>query len=165
MAAQPTATPTAPAPAPRDLGPTHACVRCGAPIPLDLSMCERCNPLGLEQPATSQAHGTIALGLFIGVVVLAIVAKLAVSGVGPFTGRVTDVQPAAGGLSVTLAVQNAGSKEGTTRCRVFDPAAPGLSDRPAILYSPRIGPGETATFASLVTTLGTTARPLGVECR
>ena len=163
MAAPPTATPTAPAP--RDLGPMHACVRCGAPIPLDLSMCERCNPLGLEQPATSQAHGTIALGLFIGVVVLAIVAKLAVSGVGPFTGRVTDVRAAAGGLTVTLAVQNAGSKEGTTRCRVFDPASPGMSDRPAIVYSPRIGAGETATFDSLVTTLGTDARPLQTECR
>ncbi len=165
MAAEPAATPTAPSPAPRDLGPLHACVRCGAPIPLDLSMCERCNPLGLEQPATSQAHGTIALGLFVGVVVLAIVAKLAVSGVGPFTGRVTDVQAAAGGLTVTLAVENTGSKEGTTRCRVFDPLAPGLSDAPAIVYSPRIAAGQTATFASLVTALGTEVRPLQTECR
>jgi predicted nucleic acid-binding Zn ribbon protein len=143
----------------------HACVRCGAPIPLDLSMCERCNPLGLEQPATSQAHGTIALGLFIGVVVLAIVAKLAVSGVGPFTGRVAGVEAVPGGLTVTLSVQNTGTKEGTTRCRVFDPASPGLTDHPAIVYSPRIGAGETATFDSLVTTLGTEARSLQAECR
>lgn len=163
MTAPPTATPTAPTP--RDPGPMHACVRCGAPIPLDLSMCERCNPLGLEQPATSQAHGTIALGLFIGVVVLAIVAKLAVSGVGPFTGRVAAVEATAGGLTVTLAVRNTGTREGTTRCRVFDPASPGLSDRPAIVYSPRIAAGETATFASLVTTLGTAVRPLQTECR
>jgi predicted nucleic acid-binding Zn ribbon protein len=163
MSAPPATTPTAPAP--RDLGPMHACVRCGAPIPLDLSMCERCNPLGLEQPATSQAHGTIALGLFIGVVVLAIVAKLAVSGVGPFTGRVAGVEAVPGGLTVTLSVQNTGTKEGTTRCRVFDPASPGLTDHPAIVYSPRIGAGETATFDSLVTTLGTEARSLQAECR
>lgn len=146
-------------------GPTHGCVRCGARIPLDRSMCERCNPLGLPQPATSQAHGTIALGLFIGVVALAIVAKLAVSGVGPFTGTVTAVEPAAGGLAVTLAVRNDGTKEGTTRCRVFDPRSPGIGDRPAMLQTPRIGPGASASFTEVVTVLGIDVRTLAVECR
>jgi hypothetical protein len=96
---------------------------------------------------------------------MAIVAKLAVSGVGPFTGRVTDVVSSSGGLMVTLAVTNEGTKEGTTRCRVFDPASPGLSDRPAIVYSPRIAAGAEAAFDSLVTTLGATARPLEADCR
>jgi hypothetical protein len=146
-------------------GKTHGCVRCGAPISLDLSMCERCNPLGLPQPATSQAHGTVALGLFVGVVVLAIVAKLAVSGVGPFVGTVASVQPVPGGLAVTLSVHNDGSKEGTTRCRVFDPGSPGVSDRPAVLESPRVAAGATASFTEVVTVLGPDVRPLAVECR
>ena len=146
-------------------GPTHGCVRCGRQVPLDLSMCDDCNPLGLQQPATSQAHGTIALGLFIAVVVMAIVAKLAVEGVGPFTGRVTDVAAAASGLTVTLSVKNEGSKAGTTRCRVFDPASPGLDDHPAIVTSPRVAPGSEDVFSSLVTTLGTAVRPLQAECR
>jgi hypothetical protein len=128
-------------------------------------MCDDCNPLGLQQPATSQAHGTIALGLFIAVVVMAIVAKIAVEGVGPFTGRVADVAVTAGGLSVTLTVKNEGSKAGTTRCRIFDPASPGLNDHPAIVMSPRVEPGAESTFDSIVTTLGTTVRPLQAECR
>jgi hypothetical protein len=145
--------------------PTHGCVRCGRQIPLDLSMCDDCNPLGLQQPATSQAHGTIALGLFIAVVVMAIVAKLAVEGVGPFTGQVGDVAAASGGLMVTVTVKNEGSKAGTTRCRIFDPASPGLSDHPAIVTSPRVEPGAEVAFDSLVTTLGPTVRPLQAECR
>ena len=44
-------------------GPTHGCVRCGAPIPIDDGMCERCNPLGLKQPAPSQAHGTVVIAV------------------------------------------------------------------------------------------------------
>jgi hypothetical protein len=146
-------------------GQTHGCVRCGARIPLDLSMCKRCNPLGLPQPATSQAHGTIALGLFIGVVVLAIVAKLAVAGVGPFTGTVAAVQPAPGGLAVTLTVHNDGTKEGTTRCRVFDPRSPGIGDRPAMLQTPRIAPGTSVSFTEIVTVLGPDLLALDVECR
>ena len=145
--------------------PTHGCVRCGARIPLDLSMCESCNPLGLPQPATSQAHGTVALGLFIGVVVLAIVAKLAVAGVGPFTGAVIAVAPASGGLAVTLAVRNDGTKEGTSRCRVFDPREPGIGDRPAMIQSPRIAPGGSASFTQVLTVLGVDVRTLAVECR
>jgi hypothetical protein len=152
-------------PATPGTGQTHGCVRCGARIPLDLSMCERCNPLGLPQPATSQAHGTVALGLFIGVVVIAIVAKLALSGVGPFTGTVAAVQPAVGGLAVTLSVHNDGTKEGTTRCRVFDPRSPGVGDRPAILESPRIAAGASASFTETVTVLGADVRTLAVECR
>jgi hypothetical protein len=152
-------------PASPGAGQTHGCVRCGARISLDLSMCERCNPLGLPQPATSQAHGTVALGLFIGVVVIAIVAKLALSGVGPFTGAVAAVLPAAGGLAVTLSVHNDGTKEGTTRCRVFDPRSPGIGDRPAILESPRIAAGTSASFTAVVTVLGTDVRTLDVECR
>ena len=58
--------------------------RCGARIPMSEAMCERCNPLGLKQPAASQAHGTVFLGIAVAVVVLAVVARLAVSGVGPF---------------------------------------------------------------------------------
>ncbi len=145
--------------------PTHGCVRCGARIALDRSMCEACNPLGLSQPSISQAHGTVALGLFIGVVVLAIVAKLAVSGVGPFTGTVTAVAPAAGGLAVTLSVHNDGAKEGTTLCRVFDPRSPGIGDRPSMVQTPRIAAGVSSSFTSVVTVLGTDVRTLAVECR
>jgi len=66
--------------------PPHGCVRCGARIPVSQAMCERCNPLGLKEPAPSQAHATVFIGIIAGVVLLAVVAKLAVSSVGPFQG-------------------------------------------------------------------------------
>ena len=59
--------------------PTHGCIRCGAPIPLADALCAACNPGGLEQPAASQAHGTVF-------------------------GRLTTAAPAGGGLVLTLVV-------------------------------------------------------------
>src|SRR3954469_6238823 len=103
----PTSTPTAPAAAP---GQTHPCVRCGRPVSLDESLCEYCNPLGLSQPATSQAHGTVFLAIAGAVVLLAVAGRVALSGVGPFHGDVATVTPSATGLAVALTVRNDGSK-------------------------------------------------------
>src|SRR3954454_13007565 len=82
--------------------PTHPCVRCGRPVTLDESLCEECNPLGLSQPATSQAHGTVFLAIILAVVALAVAGRLAIAGVGPFRGEVSSVVPAPSGLAVTL---------------------------------------------------------------
>ena len=88
--------------------PTHGCVRCGAPVPIADGMCERCNPLGLKQPAASQAHGTVVVGIIIGVIVLFLVARYSLQGVGPFNGVVADVISAPPGLAVTITVTNRG---------------------------------------------------------
>jgi hypothetical protein len=56
--------------------PTHACVRCGRPVALSLGMCDRCNPLGLADPAASQVHGTVFLAIGVGIAALAIAARL-----------------------------------------------------------------------------------------
>src|SRR4051812_36004889 len=70
-------------------GPTHPCARCGAPVALDVGLCDRCNPLGLKDSASSQVHGSVFLGIGIAVAVLAIGAHFAVSGIGPFESAVT----------------------------------------------------------------------------
>ncbi|MBM4407420.1 MAG: hypothetical protein FJ038_02180 [Chloroflexi bacterium] len=145
--------------------PTHACVRCGTPIALDLAMCERCNPLGLAQPANSQAHGTVALGIIIAVVVLAVIARVALSGVGPFSGSIAAVVAQPPNLAVTFAIRNDGSREGATTCRVYDPAGgAGIGPRSVFITSPLIGAGQSLTFSRLVTGLGDVVRPLAVEC-
>ena len=74
------------------------------------------------------------------------------------------MQPAPGGLAVTLSVHNDGTKEGTTRCRVFDPQSPGIGDRPAVLESPRVAAGSSASFTEVVTVFGPDVRALDVEC-
>ena len=144
--------------------PTHACVRCGRPVPLDVSLCEQCNPLGLEQPATSQVHGTVFVAVALAVVFLAVAGRLAISGVGPFRGEVRTVLPAADGLAVTLSVVNEGTKEGTGTCRLTIASRAGIGAA-EIVQSPRIAPGARAEFTATTARFGTEAVPLAVECR
>jgi hypothetical protein len=144
--------------------PLHGCVRCGARIPVSQSMCEHCNPLGLKAPSASQAHGTVFLGIGVGVVILAVAARLAVSGVGPFTTAAPVVTTDPAGLRVAITVTNDGDNAGATTCRVGDPEIRGIGPETAYVESPVVQPGETLTFEAVVTTLGTVARPLTVDC-
>ena len=156
-------TPT-PAAAPAPAEPMHGCVRCGARIPISEAMCEQCNPLGLKQPSASQAHGTAILGVAIAVVLLAVVARLAISGVGPFSSSLVGFGADPGGIRVTISVTNGGSSAGATTCRIGDPELRGIGPETAFVQSPIIQPGATVTFDRVVTSLGTEPRPLTVDC-
>jgi predicted nucleic acid-binding Zn ribbon protein len=144
--------------------PTHGCVRCGARIPIAESMCEACNPLGLKAPAASQAHGTVFLGIAIAVVIMAVVARMLVAGVGPFSSTVAGVTADPAGLLVTISVTNQGSSAGSTTCRIGDPTIRGIGPETMFVQSPVVAPGETMTFDAVVASLGTTPRPLSVDC-
>ncbi len=144
--------------------PLHGCVRCGARIPISESMCERCNPLGLKAPAASQAHGTVFLGIIVAVVVMAVIARMAVTGIGPFAGQVAGVEAADNGLRVSITVTNKGSSAGAATCRIDDPALRGIGPESAYISSPVVQPGETVTFQAVVASLGTTVRPLSASC-
>lgn len=149
-------------PSPRAPAPTHACVRCGAPVAIDVGLCERCNPLGLRDSASSQVHGLAIGGIVLFVILMAFAAHFALAGVGPFEAAATAV-PDGSALSVTLTVTNRGSSTGQTTCHVTDPA-----DRTgnigAFVLSPRIAAGQTISFTDTVVELGGTVRPLAVEC-
>ena len=142
---------------------THPCVRCGRPVSLDESLCEFCNPLGLSQPATSQAHGTVFVGIVAAVVLLALLGRLALSGVGPFDGEVAGVTPSGAGLAVALTVHNGGSKEGSTTCRLTD-ASRGGTGPAAVVLTPHVPAGQSLTFSTNVEQFGSTVLPLAVSC-
>ncbi len=144
--------------------PTHGCVRCGAKIPIGESMCEACNPLGLRSPAASQAHGIAIAGIAAAVVIMAVVAKLAIAGVGPFTSSVAGVVADPGGLRVTINLTNAGSNAGRTSCTIDDPALRGIGPEAQFVESPLVEAGKTVTFDVVVTSLGTTPRTLTADC-
>ena len=144
--------------------PTHGCVRCGAPIPIADGMCERCNPLGLKQPAPSQAHGTVVLGIVIAVIVMFALAKISIHGVGPFQGTVAGVVSAPPGLAVTVTVTNQGTSAGTTTCRIYDPTIQGIGPESTYADSPQVQPGKTVSFSKQISSLGTVVRPLAVSC-
>jgi hypothetical protein len=130
---------------------------------VDVALCDDCNPIGLAQPSASQVHGIAFVGVAIAVVVLAVLARLSVSGIGPFPAQVSAVAASGEGLGVTLVVTNQGTSAGSTTCRITDPAAR-FGGASAYVLSPRIGPGETATFTAEVSQLGAAPRLLAVEC-
>jgi len=153
-----------PATAPGAPGLTHACVRCGRPVSIDVGLCERCNPLGLRDSSASQVHGIAIGGVVAFVVFLAIVGRLALAGIGPFEGTVTDVRTDGIGLAVTLSVTNRGSNDGQTTCRISDPADR-TGNLGGFMLTPQIQPGQSVTFTARVTALGATVRPLVAECK
>lgn len=157
-------TPTIPTAATPGAEPTHGCARCGAPVAAGVGLCERCNPLGLRDVASSQVHGSVFVAVALAIVALAVVARLAVSGVGPFPASISTTAPLGDAITVTLSVTNQGTSVGQTTCRVYDPADQGGGPS-AFVLSPRIDPGQTLTFESTVTEFGGGERVLAVECR
>jgi hypothetical protein len=134
-------------------------------VALDVGLCERCNPLGLKDAASSQVHGTVFIAVALAVVSLAIAAHVAVSGIGPFVASVTEVRPASGpaaAVLATISVHNNGSRAGTATCRVSDPANRGIQTS-EVVYSPMIPPGGTIEFGHEVS-FGSPGQPLDVAC-
>src|SRR5689334_21252943 len=144
---------------------THPCARCGAPVALDVGLCERCNPLGLKDSASSQVHGTAILAVGIAIAILAIGAHFAVAGIGPFKAQVTAMRPGAspGAVVATLAITNEGSAAGAATCRLTDPADRGI-DHQELVYTARVAPGSTITFDHEVA-FGSVDRPFDVACK
>jgi hypothetical protein len=155
---------TTPATLPATPEPTHACLRCGRPVAIEIALCDDCNPLGLRQPAATQVHALAAGGIVLFVIILAILGRIGLSGVGPFSGVAGDVVAAAGGgLVITLIVSNEGSKPAATTCRVVE------ADRPTggpgqVIQTPVVPAGESITFSASVTAFGDRPRALAVDC-
>jgi hypothetical protein len=132
-------------------------------VPVDVGLCEYCNPLGLSDPASSQAHGTVFLAIVIGVVALAVLGKLALSGIGPFEAQISAIEAAPAGLAVTVDVRNEGTKAGPTTCRITDPANRGVGPA-AIVQSPPVEAGQSRSFTATIGQFGASPRPLAVAC-
>jgi hypothetical protein len=133
-------------------------------VALDVGLCERCNPLGLKDSASSQVHGTVLIAVVLAVVTLAVAAHLAVSGIGPFVARVTTVRAAADAAAVvaTISVHNNGTAAGTATCRLSDPSDRGIQTS-EVVYSPTIPGGGTVEFDHEVS-FGSAGQPLDVAC-
>ena len=160
--ASPVASPAgAPAPTAEH---THPCARCGAPVADGIGLCERCNPLGLRDSASSQVHGTVFGVVAIAIVLLLVFARLSIAGSGPFPASLSPATPTADGLAVTVTVTNDGTDAGQTTCRIVDVADRGVS-RSAFVLSPRIEAGQTVSFSTVVTEFGPGPRELAVTCR
>ena len=143
---------------------THPCARCGDPVPLDVGLCERCNPLGLKDAASSQVHGTVFVAVGLAVVALAVIAHIAVAGIGPFAAAVTGMRESttAGSIIATISLTNQGTRVGTATCHLTDPVDRGINHS-EVVYSPRVAPGATVVFEH-DTPFGSVDRPFDVAC-
>ena len=144
--------------------PTHPCARCGAPVAPGVGLCEDCNPLGLRDVASGQVHGSVFIAVTGAIILLAVVARLSVAGIGPFPAWIDSVTPTGGGLAVTMTVTNQGEAAGQTSCRI-DKVDDRGTGRAAFVSSPRLGAGETRTFSTVVTELGSEPAELEISCR
>ena len=132
-------------------------------MPLDVGLCERCNPLGLRDVSASQVHGIAIAGVVTFIVIMAIVGRLLLAGIGPFKATVAQVVPDGAGLAITLTITNEGSSAGQTTCHVTDPKDRS-SGMGGFLLSPKVEAGGTITFTQTVKGLGSAVRPLEVDC-
>jgi hypothetical protein len=144
--------------------PTHPCARCGAPVAPGVGLCEDCNPLGLRDVASGQVHGSVFIAVTGAIILLAVVARLSVAGIGPFPATIDSVTPSGRGLAVTMTVTNEGEAAGQTSCRI-DKVGDRGTGRAAFVASPRLGAGETRTFSTVVTELGSEPADLEISCR
>jgi hypothetical protein len=82
-------------------------------------MCDRCNPGSLGGPSATQVHGTIVAAVGVGFVLLALVGRVILAGVGPFPAQITQatLRPD-GGIDVTLRITNDGTRTASASCRV-----------------------------------------------
>lgn len=142
---------------------TQPCVRCGAPVSLQTALCERCNPLGLAQPAASQTHGTVFLGIGAAVLLLASIASSTVKGIGPFDVQMSPPVSVPGGLSVEMSVTNTGSGGGAATCRVTTTKL-GSAGIQEIVTTERIEPGATVRLQRELRAFGDAPIPLLVSC-
>jgi len=142
---------------------TQPCVRCGAPVSLQVALCERCNPLGLAQPSSSQAHGTVFLGIGVAVLLLASLAGSSAKGVGPFTAKISEPVSVPGGLAVEIIVENTGSGAGSAACSVITTkiGSAGLTE---IVTTERIEPGTSVAIVRELKAFGAEPLPLTINC-
>lgn len=139
-------------------------MRCGREgVPADAALCELCNPLELAQPSATQMHGIAAVGILAFVLILALVARLAFAGTGPFTASVAALVPAADGLSLTVSVENEGTNASATSCEVRE-AAPRLGAKVEVIQTPSIPGGQAVEFTRVVRSFGTEPLELVVRC-
>jgi len=127
-------------------GALQVCVQCEAPFSAPDAVVDIDAALPRPAaPSSSQSHGTLLLGVVIGFVVLAVLLKLSIRGVGPFRVELVDSSGVGDRLSVTLQITNTGSRTGRANCRIPLRDSKDVVQSPKNVTTQRIEPDETIT--------------------
>lgn len=127
MPTRPT-TPSRPQPL-TDGEPPSRCIRCGKETFPGVSLCDDDNPGHIKAPSATQVHGTMLLGVGIGILGFLLLAQLTVRHAGPFHGQVIGHTALASGTTqVELQVANTGASASVATCRVTRDGSPRSDD-------------------------------------
>ena len=111
-----------------DVPPSH-CIRCGKPTPPGVSLCDDDNPGHIKAPSAMQVHGTMLLGVGIGVAGFLLLAQLTIRHAGPFAASISGSSTQADGtVQIQLLIENQGSSDSIANCRVTRDGAPRSDD-------------------------------------
>jgi hypothetical protein len=122
--------------------PHDTCFRCGKPTPVGVSLCEADNPGRIKAPSATQVHGTIAVGVLAGFVLLVVLLSLLSRPVGEFSAAVVgSAARADGSIEIVVNVTNDGDVAAAAHCRVEIAGVPAVSGLD--FFSQAIEPGET----------------------
>jgi predicted nucleic acid-binding Zn ribbon protein len=154
------------APPTADPRPLRHCYKCGREIGPDESICNICNRAGMATPSASQYHGTMAVAIIAGVVLLAVWASLSMRGVGPYQAEVVSVTEAPpDGATVTISVVNQGTARGSATCLLEARDAQGRPLRNTSLSTGRLDGGQHATFSVAIGGLSRLPATVVASCR
>jgi len=117
----------------------------------------------LAQPSSSQAHGTVFLGIGVAVLLLASLAGSSAKGIGPFTAQISAPVSIPGGLSVEINVVNTGSGAGSAACSVSTTKI-GRAGLTEIITTERIEPGASVAITRELQVFGSEPIPLLIDC-
>jgi hypothetical protein len=152
--------------------PHDTCVRCGRPTPLGVALCDDDNPGKVKGPSATQVHGTIAVGLVAGFILLFLV--LAKVTTPAASGQLAATIPtftllADGSTQLVVRVTNNSSAPAAANCRVQRGGSVGAGD--IEFFTEQIPPGETRDYTKVMPALrpgapvsGSQAATFAVRC-
>lgn len=131
--------------------PHDTCVRCGRPTPLGVALCDDDNPGSIKGPSATQVHGTIAIGLITGFVLLFIV--LAKVTTPAASGQLAATIPgftslADGSTQIVVSVTNNSPAAAAANCRVQRGGSVGAGD--IEFFTEQIPAGETREYTKVM---------------
>jgi hypothetical protein len=127
------------------------CVRCGRPTPLGVALCDDDNPGQIKGPSATQVHGTIAVGLIAGFVLLLVLLTKVTTPAA--SGELAATVPsftllADGTTQVVVRVTNTSKAAAAANCRVQRGGSVGAGD--IEFFTAPIAAGETVEFTKIM---------------
>jgi hypothetical protein len=131
--------------------PHDTCVRCGQPTPLGVALCDDDNPGHIKGPSATQVHGTVAIGLIAGFLLLFVVfTRLTTPAASGQLGAIipTYTTLADGSTQLVVRVTNNSPAAAAANCRVQRGGSVGAGDLE--FFTEPIPPGETREYTKIM---------------